>query len=501
MKIFLSLLFVATLSIVAIIGYHPALEGSRQAVRREFDALVEIVILEGKWSKLTLEDRVKRRYSYAHDISLRGDDVLKNLVARKVLLRNLDEDPKHVDSYVLLSTILFNEGYHSNKTHTLESISAADKVINRGLDIVGSNQSLLIAKLAITTRSESKKAALDLLGKVDALGSPTIPRDILRLANVLNDLNLNKRSLELLGNFLKDPRSAGFLETIHFIMALNYAVIEDYENCIKSYETLLQINPETKFAYTNLPICYSYLGRHDDAVRIVDKGLKINKAGMMLHVASNTYCKRGDNYLRFNNFDSAAADYNTSLRILKNASAKRGLSLIKIMKGDIDQGVAEVIEGAGDYDGPAAEYYKPALFTIDFLNKAYPVLAKKYFRFVESADSKLWVSGFILRSYMYQRKSKEFEDFVAEALPLAEHAMSKHPPGSFLQTNAASVYLSVAYFRNDFEMGKRALEIYEANKSAGYEDKVLYQRLVHGPAVEHNPDLKPMQLMRLDQQL
>src|SRR6478609_746848 len=89
--------------------------------------------------------------------------------------------------------------------------------------------------------------------------------------------------LDKLLAFIQDETNDEFLK---YALATEYLRLSDTERSLFYYEDLLNNHPNYTGTYYHLGKLYEALNRKDDAIRVYEKGMEINKAKRDMHAFS-----------------------------------------------------------------------------------------------------------------------------------------------------------------------------------------------------------------------
>jgi serine/threonine protein kinase/tetratricopeptide (TPR) repeat protein len=86
--------------------------------------------------------------------------------------------------------------------------------------------------------------------------------------------------------------------SMQFLIGQFYFEIRDVDKSINSFNACLEINPKYNLAINRLAYCYSHLGKHDEAIKLFQEYVAIDKT-------ANSYDSEGDGYIAAGKYPEA----------------------------------------------------------------------------------------------------------------------------------------------------------------------------------------------------
>ena len=153
--------------------------------------------------------------------------------------------------------------------------------------------------------------------------------------------------------------------------AERYCNEQNYEEAIKCYTKIIELDPENKttyhkIAYNNRGVLYNILRKYKDAKQDLDKAIKLDKK------YTDAYNNRGVSYNNLGRYEDAIIDLNKAIKLNPNfaeAYNNRGISYIKL--GNLNNNnLKEYKKALKDFDKAIAldKTYKAAYFNKGNLN-------------------------------------------------------------------------------------------------------------------------------------
>ncbi|GEM_PF-2740575 len=150
---------------------------------------------------------------------------------------------------------------------------------------------------------------------------------------------------QFLAGFSLDPKAALPLESkdVDELMLVGnaHASLNQLDEALAVYQTVLQIQPDKAAAHTNIGVVYYQAGRFDDAVTELKKALEIDPKD------AETQYMLGATYVQQNKLDDAEKAFNQSIQLKPDlAAAYTGLGNVYLARKNTDKAVSTLQKAA-----------------------------------------------------------------------------------------------------------------------------------------------------------
>lgn len=173
-------------------------------------------------------------------------------------------------------------------------LDEAKKIFTQLLDQVGDDSLIHLSLAEIAVEEDDSDSALDHLSYISK-DDPNYPASLL----VAADLYLTIHAPETAESKLKEAlRLLPNEPTIIFALAELYLEMDAYKEALVYYEQLVA-NGITEFAQVRIPkqigIAYSQLGKFDEAIKLFESELEIDRTDEVMHSLAILYIQIGEN--------------------------------------------------------------------------------------------------------------------------------------------------------------------------------------------------------------
>jgi tetratricopeptide (TPR) repeat protein len=155
----------------------------------------------------------------------------------------------------------------------------------------------------------------------------------------------DEASQQFMAGFSLDPKAALPLETKdadELLLAGNaHASLNQFDEALAIYQTVLQLNPNRAAAHTNIGVVYYQAGRFDDAVAEMKKALEIDPKD------AQTEYMLGATYVQQQKLDEAEKLFNQAIELQPDlAAAYTGLGNVYLARKNVDKAVSTLQKAA-----------------------------------------------------------------------------------------------------------------------------------------------------------
>ena len=267
------------------------------------------------FKQLPLKKRVLKRHEIANQVvNNRGKNVVfeYNMSDALSLVKlNLQEDPHHEKSYLMMARIIRMRGNYNSNNYSSSSLAQAEAVIDRGILRLGRTPMLLLRKSRINYLATKDKALA--LKFIEEANKVEKDRDVLflkSLAYSYDVLNEDKKFLAVVKEWKNRAGNKKLPPEYYFNLAAFYAKNKNWKKCIKHYESYLKKVTNSRFAYHNVGICYRASKQYDKAISSHKRAIASVSFGAAEHGLVLSYISKGHQLILEKKISQAKATLN-----------------------------------------------------------------------------------------------------------------------------------------------------------------------------------------------
>ena len=438
------------------------------------------------FSDLPLKNRIEKRYHIAKQVLSnvgKSVDYEYNLDDAYYLLElNINEDPRHENSYLVQESVIRSLGLLSSSNYSSSSLAEAEHLIEKGIQELGPTGKLLLDKSYLFylkskgVKGKGKKEnyikqAISLTKR--ALKAKGLVRDSM----FLNSLAGNYSSFGTSEQFLKTIKELRekfytndeALLSLELDIANFYLGKKQWKKCIKHYENYLEKVKNNRFSYNNVGICYRNQKEFEKSIESYKKALALARFGAAEHGLLITYIQKGRSLILAKKFKEARLVLHQALALRSHEDAYYYLAVVDFLQENVEEGMinlTKVLERTSKY-GERVHLLQNIFKLIQQVGKnKISNLSEKLLKTISTTQERLLVASMIIHNLYHRRihntkKIAQMYDLIKE-IEIENPDMVQH--NDYVKLGLASSYFMVAIMKNDIPLFEKSISLIDGIK-------------------------------------
>ncbi len=387
--------------------------------------------------KLPSKERIEKRIELVEKIrDSRGkkselEYTLQDAV--KLLKLNLDEDPKHEESYVLLSNVILSLGYIRGTKYTSSSINQAKQIIDMAVALYPDSIQVNIVNAIIFHHLKKSEKAKELIARLEKRTDEMTYKNHNKLSHLYeltNDYKNSKRHL-----LLSIEKSNGKdLESAYFDLGGIAYSEGDINGCIENYKKSLDIDPKNAWAWYNMGLCYQKIRDHDNAILKFKEAINLVEFGAVKHALYESLNASANNNLLAEKYEEALKNIEEAIAIRPNKDSYILLARAYLgtkQKSKIMSAIKDGMKYLTNYN--KFQYFQQVATVFSTEMNVVKFAIQKIIENTDDSFTKAEAFVSLAKSYIENRKEKKANSTLDKALGFAKKAKGNNKMKSHIE--------------------------------------------------------------------
>lgn len=292
-------------------------------------------------TKLPKNERIKKRIEATDAILQYPGNLMdhenSNNYVEDLLLKNLSEEPLHIETLNNLGLLYEQKSYHSGEDYELSTLEKAHNYYLKAFEQNPKDHTTLIRLLNYYKITKQVDRENEIYNTHFANLSPAQlnKKNIINLASYLYNvgkLNQAKIFFDYVMPRLDytDKEKSKF----YFYQGKYFANHDRNLECVKSFEQVIKLNPKNIWSYINISVCLEELKQFDKVIVYSQKGYELSKRPRFLNTIKENKAKLAISNIKNNQIKNAEILATESLKIEESEENILALTIVNILKNN-----------------------------------------------------------------------------------------------------------------------------------------------------------------------